>query len=339
MADFTHSERDRFAQLVAEKDFNELIAEVKGEGFREYRRQWARAGEFEEETPVPCQLDFELSTYCNYRCPMCPFGMPQDARPEAFDAVSGYFPFELYRKVIDEGAPLGVRAIDLSYYNEPLLRRDLIEFVTYAESRGILDIMFSTNAQLLSQALSETLLGTGLTRLLVSLDAGTEETFKKVRVGGDFHKVVRNLEYFLRRKKERRQVLPITRVSFVKTKLNEHELPDFITRWKPLVDYLSIQELVEMDGMQTSLTPQSRLSNDDFHCHHPWHRMTLRANGDALPCCTVWGQQLPMGNVNRQSIAEIWTSAQMRSLRRLHKEGRYYENPVCKKCAESSVVR
>ena len=339
MSDYTYAEKDQFVQILGEEDYHERIALVKGEAFREYRQQWDRAGRFELETPVPLHVDFELSTYCNFRCPMCPFGMPKGSRPETFDSVSGWFPFDLFRKVIDEGVPLGLRAIDLSYYNEPLLRRDLLQFIEYADTHGILDIMFSTNAQLLSPETTERLLDTGLTRLMVSLDASTRESFEQIRIRGDFEKVVGNLEHFLRRKSERGQILPITRVSFVKTSINEHEVDEFVDHWKPLVDYVCVQELSEFDEMKLDLTPKSVHSNLDFRCHNPWHRLTLRADGETLPCCLIYGQRLPMGNVARQSLQEIWMSPPMRELRELHRDGRYYDNPVCKKCAECSVVR
>ncbi len=337
--DYVYAEKDKFVQLVGQEDYHERIAQVKGECFREYRRLWDRAGRFEVETPVPLHVDFELSTYCNYRCPMCPFGVPKGKRPATFDQVSGWFPFDLFRKVIDEGVPRGLKAIDLSYYNEPLLRDDLIDFIAYANHRGVLDIMSSTNGEFLTEEMTEALLDSGLTRLLVSLDANTEPTFEKIRIGGNFKKVVGNVEYFLRRKRERKQTLPITRVSFVKTKLNENELGAFVEHWKSLVDYISIQELIEFDEMKLDLTPETRIQNETFSCHQPWHRLTLRANGDALPCCTIWGQQLPMGNVREQSLEEIWRSPKMIELRRLHREGHYYDNPVCRKCAESSVAR
>lgn len=340
MTDYTYSEKDKFVQLMGEDDYHERIARVRGgDAFREYRRQWDRAGAFDLETPVPLHVDFELSTFCNYTCPMCPFGVPKDERPATFNQVTGWFDFELFKKVIDEGVPLGLKAIDLSYYNEPLLRKDVADLIDYAASHGVLDIMMSTNGELLSKATTERLLDTGLTRLLVSLDAHTEATFEKIRVGGHFHKVIGNVEHFLQRKKERGQELPITRVSFVKTKLNEGELQAFINHWKPKVDYLSIQELIEFDEMRLALTPDSRIQNLDFRCHQPWHRLTIRANGDVLPCCTIWGQQLPVGNIRERSLADLWKSPAMVELRTIHAEGRYYENAVCKRCAESSVAR
>lgn len=340
MTDYRYSEKDKFVQLMGEDDYHERIARVRGgDAFRAYRRQWDRAGRFEEETPVPLHVDFELSTFCNYKCPMCPFGVPKAERPATFSQVAGWFDFELFKKVIDEGVPLGLKAIDLSYYNEPLMRKDLTDLIDYAAARGVMDIMMSTNGELLSRDMTERLLDTGLTRLLVSLDAYTEETFAKIRVGGHFHKVMSNVEHFLTRKKARGQVLPITRVSFVKTKLNESELAAFIDHWKPKVDYLSIQELIEFDEMRQPLTPESRIQNDDFRCHQPWHRLTIRANGDALPCCTIWGQQLPVGNIRDRSLQDLWKSPAMVELRTIHAEGRYHENPVCKRCAESSVAR
>jgi radical SAM protein with 4Fe4S-binding SPASM domain len=62
-------------------------------------------------------------------------------------------------------------------------------------------------------------------------------------------------------------------------------------------------------------------------------------DGDVLPCCMVKGMQLVMGNIYKQSLQEIWLGQGMRDLRQLHKEGRYYDNPVCKACAESTVCR
>ena len=102
-------------------------------------------------------------------------------------------------------------------------------------------------------------------------------------------------------------------------------------------EFYEYEEYEEMEFQ--GLTPKSLKSNFDFHCHMPWHRVVIRVNGDVLPCCMVKGLQLVMGNVNGQTVEEIWNGARMRELRQLHKEGRYYDNPVCKRCAESTVVR
>jgi len=337
-AEYIYYEQDRYAALVAESDFHERIARVKGDAFREYRRQWDSAGRFEEETPVPLHLDIQLTTACNYRCRMCPFGMPKAKRPVAFNAVNGSFPLKLFRKVIDEGASLGLKALDLSYYNEPLLRDDLMSFIDYADDRGVLDIMLSTNGELLNPGVSDRLLDSGITRFLISLDATTKATFEKIRIGGNFETVIRNLRYFLKRKSELGRTTPITRASFLKTKLNEDELGDFVSYWKPRVDYLSIQELNKFEGLTDELFPRGRIRNAGFRCHQPWHRLAVRPNGDVLPCCTAWGLVLVVGNLNSQSLTDIWNGPMMRNLRLLHSRGRYQEHPVCRECAVNSTA-
>ena len=87
----------------------------------------------------------------------------------------------------------GVYSINLNYVNEPLIRKDIPQFVSYAVQKGIPEVMFNTNGVLLKPDMSEALIDAGLTKLSVSLDASTEETCAKIRVGSDFGKVMENI--------------------------------------------------------------------------------------------------------------------------------------------------
>jgi radical SAM protein with 4Fe4S-binding SPASM domain len=335
---YSHAEADEMVRMLARSDFHEIVGAEKGDAFHAYRRRWAEAGRFELETEGPLHIDFELSTSCNFKCAMCPFGVPREERPPAFNSVTGQLSFDLFRKVIDEAVPLGLCAINLGHYNEPLLRKDLERFVRYAADAGVLDTMITTNGSLLTPERADSLIDSGLTRLMVSLDAATEETFRKIRIGGDFEQVTNNLRHLLKRRRERGLVLPLVRTSFCKSTLNEHELDAFLAQWMNEVDYIGVQELIEFGPPTDGLKPASRIVNDDFRCHHPWHRVTVRADGTTLPCCTAWGHQLPLGNVSEQTVESIWKSDAMRELRALHREGRYRDNDVCRQCAEATVV-
>ena len=41
-----------------------------------------------------------------------------------------------------------------------------------------------------------------------------------------------------------------------------------------------------------------------------------------------------LGNIKEKSIYEVWNGQKMNNLRELHKDGRYAENPWCKKCVD-----
>jgi molybdenum cofactor biosynthesis enzyme MoaA len=70
-----------------------------------------------------------------------------------------------------------------------LIRKDLYKFIKYAKQAGIIDIYLSTNGSLLDEKNSKLLIESGLMRLQVSIDAHTEETFNKMRQGGNFEQI------------------------------------------------------------------------------------------------------------------------------------------------------
>ena len=104
---------------------------------------------------------------------------------------------------------------------------------------------------LLTQKISNELIDSGLTRLQISIDAVSEETYQKVRPGGKLKTVITNLQNFLELKKLKK-ITPLTRVNFVKTSLNESELDRFISYWSNKVDMIGVQEFVKPTKVKDS---------------------------------------------------------------------------------------
>ena len=77
-----------------------------------------------------------------------------------------------------------------------------------------------------------------MTRIQISIDAITKDTYDKVRPGGNYDKIIKNIEEFLSIKKDLNVQLPLVRVNFVKTSINHHELQKFLDFWKDKVDMI-----------------------------------------------------------------------------------------------------
>lgn len=326
--------------FVDGRDPFEVLIERHGRKFLEYREQWNKASNFELETAYPLQLDFELNDTCNLRCPMCTWSVENNEGKQA-----RFFPFEKFKEIILDGVPKGLRALDMSFVNEPLLRKDLPEFIKFARENGIVDVAFNTNATALTAPMTEALLDSGLTRIQFSLDAHSTETYNKVRPGGNYEKVKHNILHFLKRKEERKVESLLTAATFVIMSLNEHEVTDFVSFWRGKVDYIILREYTTPYGpSQDEFEDKSRLFAAEkhiareFRCNKPWQRMIVRVDGTLIPCCTFFGPLLPMGNLYEQGIQEVWQSEKMRGLRSLHKRGDYMKNKVCHECAVSSTV-
>ncbi len=314
-----------------------VMAAEFGERFTAYREAWARATDQTEIPEFPLSLDLEQNATCNLRCLMCPMGSSDYVNPMADTPVMDV---GLYFRLIDEGAIHGLPAMTFGYLSEPLLRPDIADLVAQARARGVMDIRLGTNGTLLTSKTSRALIRAGLTRLEVSLDAASEATFKKLRRGGGYQRVVDNIEVFLTERAAAGTTFPLLRLSFLRTGLNHHELDDFLVTWRGKADFFSVQEMIYYD--QADITAEDRVPVSEvpagFTCAQPWQRLIVRSNGDVYPCCSAYGARLALGNVRESSLSELWHGQRMTVLREALAGGRWADIPPCRECAQQSVL-
>lgn len=327
------------ANIFFTDDYEKEFVEKKGLEWIKYRKEWDEYCELKKEAIYPPHLELELNYSCNLRCPMCTW-----SAEKAIEKKEDWFSFEEYKKIINDAIKNGTKSIRLCYINEPLIRTDLDQFIKYASDAGVLDIIITTNGTLLTKIVSKKLIEAGLTKISISLDAATSETYDKIRVGGDFKTTIKNINDFLEVRKELNKKIPKIRLSFATTKINFQEYEKFVSQWKGKVDSLGIQYVQNPfeEGKFKDESKKDLIMLDDkkyvpekFHCAEPFKRLVLRSNGDVLPCCSFYAVEMVIGNWKKMPLSEIWNGEQMKELRRIHKKGDYTKNKICKVCVES----
>ena len=319
--------------ILGKGEIEKLSVVVEKNSWSEYRKKYDQASNL-NILDYPIQLDFELNASCNLKCPMCPIS----AESPKGKGKKTWFDFEFFKELIDYSVKKGTRAIKLNYINEPLIRNDLINFITYAKERGIIDIYFSTNGILLNKDISEKLITSGLTRIQVSLDAFTQQTYDKVRPGGDLKKIVENVNGFLELKEKYNAKIPLLRVNFVKTELNEFELDNFMNFWKDKVDMIGVQEFIKPTKVKNQIKSKKTIKKKNFKCSFPFKQLVINNEKQVLPCCTFWGEELALQKVEKpEDLLDAWNSPKMIDLRNKHSEGRYQEIPQCKNCIDGGI--
>ncbi|MDR2340466.1 MAG: radical SAM protein [Deltaproteobacteria bacterium] len=334
-----------------------VLGGLLGKPFLDYRARWERARSQTFVPPFPLHVDYEALGLCNYRCPMCPMsamaGESDDARnpkaslaPGAADAADpsaqsgpavlptgGSLPLSKIRELLDEGAAKGQAAMGFGGLWEPLLLSGLPDLVAYGREKGLVDAMVNTNGSLLTSALSRDLIEAGLTRLMVSLDALSPKTYSRMRPGGELRQVEGNIMAFLSERERKKSQTPLLRVSFLVTSLNESELPGFIGRWEGVADFLSIQRYGHYEGRtHKAMFPKKPHGEAPGGlCAQPFKRLLVRHQGDLLPCCDLSGMAMPMGNVFRTGIQEVWEGTAMSRLRESLR-GKGTLTSVCRSC-------
>tara|TARA_B100001248_G_C27399322_1_gene468620 strand:- start:592 stop:1719 length:1128 start_codon:yes stop_codon:yes gene_type:complete len=342
-----YSTDGKVVHLSTEEDINQKLSKIIGKKFSDYRKSWDEANKFNLITKFPLFLHIELNQTCNYKCPHCIIGNPDEV--EKLYNKNENLDFNDYKKIVDEGSKYNCPSLSAQGDNEPFLIKNMEEYIYYAHKKGFIDIMTNTNGSPINITRSKKILDSGLTRMRFSLDAFTDETYKKVRVGAiDLDKVKRNIFNFLDLKEKGGYKLPIVGVSFCKLKQNEHELDEFKNYWKDKVDLVTIQTFAPPTQNKSAyheFYPEDQFYDDevvDFKCNQPFQRIHIR-NHEMFPCCysLVMGDKgtenyknFVIGNIKNMSIYDAWNGEKMKKLRQIQLDGKFKENPTCAMCVK-----
>ena len=300
---------------VADQDPEARLGRLLGPAFTDYRRRF-RAAEAGQRPAAPLHLDVDVTTACNFRCPMCPAGQARTGHFFPGLTPGLFLDRGLYRQALAEGAAFGLASLRLGMTGEPLLVEDIHEWVAEAREAGLLDISLITNGALLTSARARALMEAGLTRLMVSVDAARPETYARVRPGGSWETLRENLADFLDVRRAAGSELPLLRLSFVEMEANLAERSQFQELFSPLADYFSFQRYQNILGLsETDLAPAEpgRKAPAGF-CAEPFTRLALQADGGLFPCCSDFGRLAPLGHFPEISLAEAWNLPEARRL-------------------------
>jgi len=300
--------------------------------FSDYRKKWNNRI---QEDKILFSL-IETTSKCNFTCPMC---IQSDGYAHTKNMSK-----DLFEKILSEIKINEIPSVAMNQTNEALLDKKIFERIKAVSNiETVCDIHMNTNASLLNEERSIKIINSNLTRLLIGFDGFSKETYEKVRRKGNYQQVLKNILNFLDLKKKLKKVFPVIRISFVRTSENEHEINDWFDFWKDKVDYLTIQEFITPfpDSRRGYLIPKSskrtKIDPSKIICTQPSERVGFRGNGDVLPCCSHFATEMPIGNLNENSLSEINISDKVIKLKNdLLQPFGYKKNKFCKDCIEIS---
>lgn len=304
-----------------------------GAAYAEYRRIWVDYPQRHHVGEFPIHLDLEITSACDLECLMCPRTI--QIEEGSFRAVK-HMDWALFTKCVDEGARHALRSAKFNYLGEPLLHPKVAEMVRYCRDKGIVDVMFNTNATTLTEKKSRALIEAGLTKIIFSVDSLDQERFERIRAGSDFHAVMRNIKRFCEIREEMGSLTPITRASMTVMRENQHELPAFIEHFSRIVDSVGYGELTQTEmGKNQALMFDDiqRVVPESFCCAQLWQRMVVWSDGTVLPCCTDAKALMALGNAYADSLYDLWHAPEFRAYRAIHMKGEYQQLQACRECS------
>lgn len=292
-----------------------------------YRYRYNEEPRRRVESAMPIILAVEPTSVCNIRCVMC---FQMDKELSGRREMRGFMSLGLYRQIIDEAAAKNVGGLVLASRGEPLLHKDIGQFVRIAKDAGIVDVKLNTNATKLSETRSRELLAAGLDTLVFSVDSAVKEQFEKIRIGAKFDKIVTNIERFNQiRAEEFPDSRTRTRISMVLVDRNQ-DSDEALTFWRSLVDEFAVRWAIpRLEIYSLEARAESR------PCSLLWERLYVWWDGTVNTCDEDYLSRLAIGQLvegGNVTIEELWRSDRMRRYRELHGTGQKNAMSPCQSC-------
>lgn len=272
----------------------------------------------------PAEIALETHAFCNFRCIICPY--------PSLERAKGKMTQELFHKIIDEIVETSPNTrLWPAIMSEPLMDKRLISLLKYAQDRGFKRVHLNTNGTFLEGQLAEDLLDSCVESIYVAIDAVTSETFDSVRPGGDFDRVTRNVENFLKLRSQLKRNKPEIAVQFVVMNENENEADAFHNYWLERGAVVKIR-LKQGWGTQISAPDLQKVGIERFPC--PWllRTMNIHWTGRVTQCDPDYEENYGAGDINHQTIKEVW-NGELAKRRERHWSG-HYDHPLCRDCKD-----
>ena len=281
---------------------------------------------------LPVRLWVEVSSRCNLACRLC-------VNKDIEASLKGDLDFGLYRKLIDDAREY-IFDVNLFHRGEPLLNKNIVEMVKYANTRGI-KTRIHTNGVLLDKDLSRRLITAGLNLISFSFDGYTEVTYEKNRVGATYERTIANIIDFLKIKKELNSKTPFTIVQVMEfdEELSAEDFQEqkngFLKKFVDLpLDKIIVRNphnwggLLDMEGIKKIDKNKSRI----IPCTFLWYSLTVFYDGTVYLCPQDFAGQIKVGDLNKESIRDIFNNEKIQGIRERFKNKDISDLKPCNSC-------
>tara|TARA_B100000686_G_C16697049_1_gene921163 strand:+ start:14 stop:1192 length:1179 start_codon:yes stop_codon:yes gene_type:complete len=275
-------------------------------------------------TDFPQYILIEPTSICNLRCIMC---FQVDKSFSSNKKYLGYMNLDLFKNILDQAKENGCNAITLASRGEPTLHKDFDKLSKTLHDSYLLDCKLNTNATMLNEKKINEILSANFSEVIFSVDAGTKETYEKIRYKGKFDKVVKNIELFNSiRDKNFKNSNTVTRIAGVKI-LDEQDLDQMESFWSNLVDEVSIKSASERWDSYNN-----KVNSIKDPCMNLWTRTYVWYDGTVNPCDFDYKSFLAVGNANMNLLKDIWKNKKYNKLRENHLNKLRGKHNPCDRC-------
>lgn len=304
----------------------------------------------------PHVFNAETTNHCNMTCVMCPRTtlMTRDTQwidkknfENVLDQITPHKDEDLehFWKFINETYGITFnqrnentfyfyivsRCLILHGYGEPLIDKNIVDRVQACTDRGI-PTYFSCVPANLSVKRAEQVMQAGLTVMKFSMDGLTNEQQQSVRGRlNDFDKSYQTMLDVIEMKKKKgyKTLIVPTMIELSKDDNSIEMHQRFLDMWKGYDVFAYVKSQDNRWYFEDDQKIENKSHYKEQYCEYPWTSMTVMADGSAVPCTQDYNCEMAMGNIQEQSLDEIWNGDAYKDFRHWHVTGDFPEGHKC----------
>lgn len=287
----------------------------------------------------PILVELQTVNRCNAKCIMCPYSYTTATKElQKIDD-------KLFDKILRQlSVEKKFNTLILSFQNEPLIDTDLINKAKkFKRIMPYKNLEIVTNGSLINKNILPKLYQY-FDRVSISINANTKETYENIMNGLGWDSIMENLDLISSKK----EWINKTVLRFIKQDKNIQEFKEFKKFWNKkgfsvfsfdvnsrsnsLIDYenLKIARNIYKIFSENILKIIGKLTLP--FCTVPLISFYIRASGDVVLCFNDYTDNNILGNINKNTIREIFNSEIYKQIRHNMSNGKKLNNDLCNKC-------
>lgn len=289
---------------------------------------------------VPFSIQIDICSACNLKCNFC-FHSDLQAISNA-NCKFGVMPYQLFVKIIDDirnsWGDKCVKKLRLFKVGEPLLNHDVVKMVKYAKDSGVAEcVEITTNGILLNKSMSEGLIEAGLDIINISVNGIDEKQYKDTcNFDIDYLKFVDNIRYFYENKGDCKLF-----VKYSDTGYTQEHKDKFYNCFEKICDEMYVETISSTLWQGTKVSSVIKNQHKGTYgqelyqkkvCPFLFTTMVVNDKGIVHLCCADWKTEYVLGDLNTDSIKNIWNGDELRKYREFHLKMQKDSIDICKDC-------
>jgi molybdenum cofactor biosynthesis enzyme MoaA len=226
--------------------------------------------------------------------------------------------------------------VTFSGFGEPLLDPTLDKKIRFVKEKG-LRVMILSNGSLLTLDRFSKLEKLGVKSIRISFYGMTPESYSHIHGISDpsrFEKILDTLTKIVELKRSTEIILTYNVVEGI----NSKDTQKWIDYWKDRVDLIEMWKPHNwVDGRTCRQVQNEKLKT----CGRPWNTpLQVQVDGTVNMCCFDYNGKLLLGDLNTQTLDQIFTSDNFKRIIHCHGTGNFKGSDlICKDCDQRNAVK